>query len=448
MMKQIKNKNFIALTLSLLLFSCGLMEKDKLPEPKDDPALHGSPNDTNDALPGSAIALELGSTEEISGLLRPDSNLPTPYRFAISATYKFTMPNPGKISIEADVIHATECSENSEITKFYFHLIDRFGNVLSNDDLVYDGDELVTDDFPGYLTAGSYQLLVIAYGSESCRISSNFSVSEPIYETPFPNDRDQNSINDWQLEVFENSIAIRRHLAIDTNYNFSWREYHDGQKVESISGSIAFDMTSRPMRALLTITGVHETNSSPAPAIGDKFYCIYFIEYPENPEFFTLQCNSDENTGFPDQFGNDRQTYRRVGSSSEVPEFWIDKESRPELNIPDNDIFGVKQHFDIETTGTRIVDIGITVGIRHRARGDLVVNLVHPDGTRIVLHNRSGGFDDNLEKTYGYSGTAYAPLDALVGKEVNGRWTIEVKDERLFNTGNFAYVRLQIGARR
>jgi subtilisin family serine protease len=68
----------------------------------------------------------------------------------------------------------------------------------------------------------------------------------------------------------------------------------------------------------------------------------------------------------------------------------------------------------------------IEVHIVHTWIGDLVVDLVAPDGTVYNLHNRSGGSADNINQTYTRN---------LSGELANGTWNLRVYDAAGFDTG-------------
>jgi subtilisin family serine protease len=68
----------------------------------------------------------------------------------------------------------------------------------------------------------------------------------------------------------------------------------------------------------------------------------------------------------------------------------------------------------------------IEVHIVHTWIGDLVVDLVAPDGTVYNLHNRSGGSADNINQTYTRN---------LSGEVANGTWNLRVRDAAFFDTG-------------
>ena len=66
------------------------------------------------------------------------------------------------------------------------------------------------------------------------------------------------------------------------------------------------------------------------------------------------------------------------------------------------------------------------VNIVHTYKGDLKVDLVAPDGSVYVLHNRTGGSADNIIQTY----TVNLSTEAL-----NGTWNLRVNDNASADTG-------------
>ncbi|WP_439656511.1 S8 family peptidase [Lentzea sp. HUAS TT2] len=91
---------------------------------------------------------------------------------------------------------------------------------------------------------------------------------------------------------------------------------------------------------------------------------------------------------------------------------------------------------DLSTVNSTIVVSGcagnasatatIKVSITHTYKGDLVVDLVAPDGTVVNLHNRTGGSADNINETY---------TKNLSGEAANGTWTLRVRDAAFLDTG-------------
>ncbi len=77
-------------------------------------------------------------------------------------------------------------------------------------------------------------------------------------------------------------------------------------------------------------------------------------------------------------------------------------------------------------TGNAGSAVPVVVNIVHTYIGDLKVDLVAPDGSVYVLHNRTGGSADNINTTY----TVNLSTEAL-----NGTWTLRVNDNASSDTG-------------
>ena len=91
--------------------------------------------------------------------------------------------------------------------------------------------------------------------------------------------------------------------------------------------------------------------------------------------------------------------------------------STPELAIPDN-ARSVSDTITVPDSGTA-TSVSVAVDISHTRIGDLVVELVAPDGTARTLHDRSGGNADGVEQTYtpDFGGTGIA-----------GDWALRASD--------------------
>ncbi|ONI85007.1 peptidase S8/S53 subtilisin kexin sedolisin [Saccharothrix sp. ALI-22-I] len=76
--------------------------------------------------------------------------------------------------------------------------------------------------------------------------------------------------------------------------------------------------------------------------------------------------------------------------------------------------------------GTASATTTVAVDIRHTYKGDLIVDLVAPDGTVYNLHNRTGGGTDNIIQTF----TVNASSEAAAGA-----WKLRVRDQALLDTG-------------
>ncbi|CAN5891901.1 hypothetical protein BH23PLA1_BH23PLA1_20250 [soil metagenome] len=111
----------------------------------------------------------------------------------------------------------------------------------------------------------------------------------------------------------------------------------------------------------------------------------------------------------------------------------------------------------------RISDVNVNLTLTHFFVGDLVINLVSPDGRRVVLSRNNGGSEDNYTNTTFDDQAAqsitsgFAPftglfrpeqsLSSLNGSQViNGIWTLEVEDQFAFDTGDLLSFTLTIEA--
>jgi extracellular elastinolytic metalloproteinase len=103
----------------------------------------------------------------------------------------------------------------------------------------------------------------------------------------------------------------------------------------------------------------------------------------------------------------------------------IHQEAAPGLAIPDNVPAGVSSSVTIGQAGT-VKGLKVTVDITHTFIGDLRVELVAPSGQQVVLHDQSGGGDDNLNRSF--DSISSPALTVLVGQAAQGNWTLRVRD--------------------
>ncbi|KRG67377.1 peptidase S8 [Pseudoxanthomonas dokdonensis] len=77
-------------------------------------------------------------------------------------------------------------------------------------------------------------------------------------------------------------------------------------------------------------------------------------------------------------------------------------------------------------SGNGAASTPVAVNIVHSYKGDLKVDLVAPDGSVYVLHNRSGGSADNINTSYNVN---------LSSEALNGTWNLRVNDNAGGDTG-------------
>lgn len=107
--------------------------------------------------------------------------------------------------------------------------------------------------------------------------------------------------------------------------------------------------------------------------------------------------------------------------------------SATRIAIPDANTAGITSAINFPNPGT-IVEVAAIVNISHPFIGDLTVDLLHPDGTRVALKPLGeGGAADNIHTTY-TPGSAPA-LANLAGKRSEGSWRLAVADRARFDVG-------------
>ncbi|MFQ5543084.1 MAG: proprotein convertase P-domain-containing protein, partial [Nitrospiria bacterium] len=106
----------------------------------------------------------------------------------------------------------------------------------------------------------------------------------------------------------------------------------------------------------------------------------------------------------------------------------------PGLSIPDNDPAGVSSQIQIALSGT-VEGVKVGIDITHTYIGDLKVELVSPSGQRAILHQQSGGSQDNLIRTY--DSLTSPALSPLMGESTQGDWVLEVRDLLGQDVGKF-----------
>ncbi len=101
------------------------------------------------------------------------------------------------------------------------------------------------------------------------------------------------------------------------------------------------------------------------------------------------------------------------------------RESTPGRSIPDNDPTGINDTLSI--ADSRILSgLEVEVDISHTFIRDLRVELEHPSGARVMLHDRSGGGADNIRRNFTVNDVA--DLATFLGQPANGSWVLRVSD--------------------
>ncbi len=118
----------------------------------------------------------------------------------------------------------------------------------------------------------------------------------------------------------------------------------------------------------------------------------------------------------------------------------------PDVTIPDNSSTGVVGLLTVpESQAGSIADVQVDIYIQHYYIGDLTVMLISPEGTTVVLHNRSGAEGLNIVGNWPYSNEVDGPgsLEDLRGENNAGVWTLFVSDAESPDEGSLVMWGLQ-----
>jgi secreted trypsin-like serine protease len=111
------------------------------------------------------------------------------------------------------------------------------------------------------------------------------------------------------------------------------------------------------------------------------------------------------------------------GTTPPPPRNPVSFQNAADVAIPDNNTV---VNSPITVSGVPGNALAASTADVHTFRGDLVVDLVAPDGAVFNLLNRSGGSADNVDQTF--------TVD-LSGKAANGTWNLRVRDAAAQDTG-------------
>ena len=143
------------------------------------------------------------------------------------------------------------------------------------------------------------------------------------------------------------------------------------------------------------VSGNTETCTFAAPSAG-----TYYVRLKAYSTFSGVSLKGDYTTGG----GGSTQTYT----------------NGTDVSIPDNNSTGVTSSIAVSgRTGNGQASTPVAVNIVHTYSGDLVVDLIAPDGSVYNISNRAGGSADNINKTVNLN---------LSGEALNGTWKLRVKD--------------------
>ncbi len=101
--------------------------------------------------------------------------------------------------------------------------------------------------------------------------------------------------------------------------------------------------------------------------------------------------------------------------------------STSKVSIPDNTAAGITSSVNAlqVPSGRKVL---VTVDIAHTYRGDLRIDLISPNGSGVILLNRSGGSTDNVRGTFGLDLVSSQSMSGLSAVTSPGAWKLRVYD--------------------
>ncbi|MEV7531418.1 M28 family metallopeptidase [Streptomyces hydrogenans] len=101
-------------------------------------------------------------------------------------------------------------------------------------------------------------------------------------------------------------------------------------------------------------------------------------------------------------------------------------ENTADVAIPDNGAAVTSSVTVSGVTGNAPATLAVGVDIVHTWRGDLIVDLIAPDGSVYNLHNRTGSSADNIQQTFTVNASS---------EVANGVWKLRAQDTASADTG-------------
>ena len=150
---------------------------------------------------------------------------------------------------------------------------------------------------------------------------------------------------------------------------------------------------------------------SPASQNTDSQTLVYKATFSES----VTGVNTSDFVLSPDSTGGGSTTVTTTGQFTQT--------RSPNLTLPN--LQTVSDTITVSDSETA-TSVTVAVNITHAYIGDLKIDLIAPDGTTNTLHNRSGGGDDDIFKTY------YPSFGSI---PISGVWTLRINDNYYADSG-------------
>ncbi len=142
----------------------------------------------------------------------------------------------------------------------------------------------------------------------------------------------------------------------------------------------------------------------------------------------------------PSNTGTPTNTPTVTATPTQTPTQFV-KDEDPNKPIPDGPDGVVTSELVVNSTLT-LRELRVELNITHSDAGDLNVTLIHPDGTRILVH--AEGEDNGTENIRKWFQIPSAALNDIRGDPIQGTWILEVEDRREAETGELLSWRMEV----
>lgn len=168
-----------------------------------------------------------------------------------------------------------------------------------------------------------------------------------------------------------------------------------------------------------------------SPTTGTWKVRIKGTSIPANPQSSVL----NDSTGFVIVSETDI-THRKVVREDSL-------NSGSAVSVPDNNSTGVTRTLAISDTRT-IEAVRVYIDVWHTARGNIDIQLKHPDGTTVDIEQSDTSTRDDIIAVFPDTRQYDDDVNALIGKIANGNWQVIVTDNSSGNTGEIRYLAIEI----
>ncbi|MFC1850193.1 proprotein convertase P-domain-containing protein, partial [candidate division CSSED10-310 bacterium] len=134
---------------------------------------------------------------------------------------------------------------------------------------------------------------------------------------------------------------------------------------------------------------------------------------------------------------------RGILSQSYTPTGTVYTTSDTGVSIPDNNPTGATSQIFIGNS-TTISELNVYLDISHTYIGDLEITLTSPSTTTVLIHNRTGSSQDDINAWYDPEAQPAQSLSAFNGTNTYGWWTLKVVDHAGADVGTINTWKIEI----